>query len=123
MAGAKFNRWDASSNTPLGVACEKGAVRCVELHAYAAGGGLLDAGHKDNGSKLTLIVQLSDASAFDGGHFVTYTEGEAVLHALAAGDGLLINSEKVRACVRHAACVRQPHACVHAQMNACERST
>ena len=31
VAGAKFNRGDASSNTPLGVACEKGAVRCVEL--------------------------------------------------------------------------------------------
>ena len=41
-------------------------VRCVELHAYSKGGALLDADHRDNGSKRTLIVQLSevrDASA------------------------------------------------------------
>ena len=35
-------------------------VRCVELHAYSKGGALLDADHRDNGSKRTLIVQLSE---------------------------------------------------------------
>jgi len=70
-------------------------VRCLELHAYAAGGALLDAGHKDNGSKRTLVVQLSDEASFEGGKFVTWTEGEAVLNELGAGDGLLLNSEKM----------------------------
>ena len=70
-------------------------VRCVELHAYSTNGALLDAGHKDNGSKRTLIIQLSDATAFEGGQFVTWHEGEAVLHELQAGDGLLIDSEKM----------------------------
>lgn len=35
-------------------------VRCSELHAYAVGGALLDEGHKDNGSKRTLIVQVAE---------------------------------------------------------------
>ena len=70
-------------------------VRCVELHAYSVGGALLDAGHKDNGSKRTLIVQLSDAKSFSGVRFVTWEAGEHVLHELQAGDGLLINSEKM----------------------------
>jgi len=70
-------------------------VRCVELHSYAKGGSLLDAGHKDNGSKLTLSVQLSEASAFSGGQFVTWDEGRPVLHSLQAGDAVLINSEKL----------------------------
>lgn len=70
-------------------------VRCIELHAYTVGGGLITPGHKDNGSKFTLIVQLSESSTFEGGRFVTYHEGEAVQHELKAGDGLLINSEKM----------------------------
>lgn len=70
-------------------------VRCLELHAYAVGGALLDAGHKDNGSKRTLVVQLSESSSFNGGQFVTWHEGDAEVHMLGAGDGLLINSEKM----------------------------
>ena len=70
-------------------------VRCIELHAYAVGGGLFTAGHKDNGSQWTLIVQLSAAADFDGGRFVTWHEGGAVVHRLRAGDGLLIPSEKL----------------------------
>ena len=35
-------------------------VRCCELHTYAEGGGLLAAGHRDNGSVLTMSVLLSD---------------------------------------------------------------
>ena len=70
-------------------------VRCVELHAYAPGGALLEAAHRDNGSKWTLVVQLSASADFDGGHFVTWHEGEAVLHQLQRGDGLLINSERM----------------------------
>ena len=70
-------------------------VRCIELHAYAPGGALLEAGHTDNGSMRTLIVQLSDASAFEGGRFVTWHEGAAVKHELQAGDALLIHSDKM----------------------------
>jgi predicted nicotinamide N-methyase/predicted 2-oxoglutarate/Fe(II)-dependent dioxygenase YbiX len=70
-------------------------ARCVELHAYAPGGALLDPGHRDNGSKRTLIVQLTNAEDFGGGRFVTWHEGEHVLHEMQLGDGLLINSEKM----------------------------
>lgn len=69
--------------------------RCIELHAYAPGGALPDPGHRDNGSKRTLIVQLSKATDFDGGQFVTWHEGEPVLHEMQLGDGLLIHSEKM----------------------------
>ena len=43
-AGAKFNRGDAYHVTPLGVACEKGALRCVELllQAHADVNGRID---------------------------------------------------------------------------------
>ena len=70
-------------------------IRCVELHAYSVGGALVTPGHRDNGSKRTLVVQLSDAGAFDGGRFVTWNEGAAVLHEMAEGDGLLIDSERM----------------------------
>ena len=40
-------------------------------------------------------MQLSSPDAFDGGRFVTWHEGEAVLHGLSAGDGLLIDSERM----------------------------
>jgi predicted 2-oxoglutarate/Fe(II)-dependent dioxygenase YbiX len=70
-------------------------IRCVELHAYSVGGALVTPGHRDNGSKRTLIVQLSEAGAFDGGRFVTWNEGAAVPHEMAAGDGLLIDSERM----------------------------
>ena len=69
-------------------------VRCVELHTYAVGGGLIDPGHKDNGSKLTMVVQVSDASEFEGGKFVTWSEGECVVHDLGSGDAVLFHSEK-----------------------------
>ena len=42
-------------------------VRCAELHTYAEGGGLGDAGHRDKGSTLTMSVLLS--------HFSTDSEG------------------------------------------------
>ena len=78
----------AAPTTPL-------HIRCVELHAYSVGGALVTPGHRDNGSKRTLIVQLSDADAFDGGRFVTWHEGAPVPHEMAAGDGLLIDSERM----------------------------
>jgi len=69
-------------------------VRCIELHSYAAGGGLLNAGHRDNGSSLTLSVLLSEG--FAGGHFVTYTDGMPVVHGgMRRGDGLLFRSERL----------------------------
>lgn len=79
--------WGVSPRTSLN-------VRCVELHTYAVGGALLDPGHKDNGSKLTMSVQLSRNDEFDGGKFVTWREGECVEHVLQRGDGLLFQSEK-----------------------------
>eukprot|EP00957_Ditylum_brightwellii_P067900 5154979-Ditylum_brightwellii.AAC.1 len=35
-------------------------VRCIELHHYSTGGGLLTPGHRDTGSALTISVLLSD---------------------------------------------------------------
>eukprot|EP00961_Rhodomonas_salina_P208573 2814694-Rhodomonas_salina.1 len=70
-------------------------VRCIELHTYSRGGALATPEHRDNGSKRTLIVQLSRADEFDGGRFVTWHEGEPVVHQMQLGDGLLINSEKM----------------------------
>jgi hypothetical protein len=72
------------------------AVRCVELHTYSAGGGLMDKGHKDSGSALSLSVMLSDPSGFDGGQFITWegAEHEApVYHAVGRGCGVLFRSE------------------------------
>ena len=76
-----------NSATPLN-------VRCIELHTYTEGGGLPDPTHRDCGSILTLSVLLSDSAAVDGGHFVTWSEGEPVVHALEAGDAVLFRSEK-----------------------------
>ena len=70
-------------------------VRCVELHAYTVGGALVEPGHTDNGSCRTLSVQLNPPCLFDGGRFVTWHEGEAVVHRLEAGDGLLILSGRM----------------------------
>lgn len=47
------------------------AVRCIELHAYAVGGGLITPEHRDNGSKLTISFLLSHTDDFAGGQFVT----------------------------------------------------
>ncbi|KAK3270039.1 hypothetical protein CYMTET_21544 [Cymbomonas tetramitiformis] len=69
-------------------------VRCIELHTYAVGGSLLHPHHRDNGSALTLSVQLSGREDFGGGHFVTWTEGLPILHEIARGGAILFHSEK-----------------------------
>lgn len=47
------------------------------LLSYAVGGGLLEPGHRDNGSVLSMSVLLSDpeADGVTGGQFVTWTNG------------------------------------------------
>ena len=74
------------------------SVRCVELHRYAVGAGLMDREHKDSGSSLTMSVMLSAAEAFDGGTFLTWGAGDAkdtpIRHEVARGDGLLFRSEE-----------------------------
>ena len=70
-------------------------VRTVELHHYAAGGGLVDPGHRDCGSELTLSVLLSDPEHVSGGDFVTYREGKAYAHKMERGDAILFNSQKL----------------------------
>uniref|UniRef100_A0A7S3WA22 Fe2OG dioxygenase domain-containing protein n=1 Tax=Emiliania huxleyi TaxID=2903 RepID=A0A7S3WA22_EMIHU len=71
-------------------------VRCIELHTYAVGGGLLEPGHRDNGSKLSMSVLLSDAATtgLEGGQIVTWSGGEPVVHELRRGDALLFHSGK-----------------------------
>ena len=39
-------------------------TRCVELHTYTTGGGLLAAGHRDRGSVLTMAIVLSAGKLF-----------------------------------------------------------
>jgi hypothetical protein len=72
-------------------------VRCVELHHYSVGAGLMDPDHKDSGSSLTLSVLLTDPSMLRGGEFLTWqghpSTGVAVAHALGLGDGILFRSE------------------------------
>ena len=70
-------------------------VRCIELHTYAVGGGLLDPGHCDDGSTLTISVLLSEAETFDGGEFVTWNKGHPVAHSMQQGDAILFYSERV----------------------------
>ena len=48
------------------------SVRCCELHAYAAGGSLMDPSHTDDGSSLTLSVLL--AAAAGHGEMARYGE-------------------------------------------------
>jgi hypothetical protein len=67
-------------------------VRCVELHTYTVGGGLLQANHRDHGSVLTMSVLLSEADQLSGGQFVTWEGGQAVAHALGQGDAVLLHS-------------------------------
>eukprot|EP00980_Cylindrotheca_fusiformis_P020188 scaffold7266_cov71-Cylindrotheca_fusiformis.AAC.4 len=62
-------------------------VRCIELHHYSTGGGLLIPGHRDTGSDLTISILLSDPkddenddndnknNGVSGGDFVTYKDG------------------------------------------------
>jgi predicted 2-oxoglutarate/Fe(II)-dependent dioxygenase YbiX len=86
MRAAAPRAWDVPNNL---------TVRCIELHTYAPGGGLEAAGHRDNGSALSLSLLLTDAAAFDGGEFVTYAAGAPVCHDVGRGDAVLFPSEKV----------------------------
>lgn len=72
-------------------------VRCIELHHYAAGGGLLTPGHRDYNSSLTISVLLSDPADVSGGDFVTYNhlDGSPVAHKMSRGDAILFNSHKL----------------------------
>eukprot|EP00980_Cylindrotheca_fusiformis_P003622 scaffold814_cov100-Cylindrotheca_fusiformis.AAC.4 len=83
-------------------------VRCIELHHYSTGGGLLIPGHRDTGSDLTISILLSDPkddndendndnnnnnNGVSGGDFVTYKDGIPVAHKMNRGDAILFNSE------------------------------
>ena len=72
-------------------------VRCIELHLYKAGGGLTDTGHYDQGSVLTLSVQLSPPGPNkNGGRFsTTDAYGVETVHELARGDAIIFCSEQV----------------------------
>ena len=72
------------------------SVRCIEKHTYQVGAGLMDEGHRDVGSVVTMSVLLSDPSEHDGGTFLTWDEaGRPVPHELGRGDAIVFNSEKV----------------------------
>ena len=64
---------------------------------YTAGGGLLNPGHRDKGSVLSMSVLLSSPDAVLGGQFVTWTDGGTtpVAHAVGQGDGVIFFSEKL----------------------------
>ena len=70
-------------------------VRCIELHSYAPGGGLLAPAHRDNGSIVTLTVLLSEPGAVHGGEFTTLLGGSPVMHRVEKGGAILFRSEKV----------------------------
>ena len=81
-------------------------VRCVELHTYTPGDGLMIEGHRDQGSIVTMTVLLSDAHSFEGGIFITCARGEPcdgdstlggthVPHLASRGDAFLFHSEKM----------------------------
>lgn len=72
-------------------------LRCIELHHYAAGGGLLTPGHRDYNSDQTISILLSDPDEVVGGDFVTYSplDGSPVAHKLARGDAILFDSHKL----------------------------
>ena len=73
-------------------------VRCIELHTYVTGGGLIGGehrNHRDSGSILSMSVMLSDPEAMTGGEFLTWDHAEArVPHHVAQGDGVLFRSEQ-----------------------------
>lgn len=74
-------------------------IRCAEYHSYGPGGGLLQPGHRDDGSALTMSVLVSEPNvAFGGGEFVTWSEdGRPVAHDdMRCGDAVLFHS-----CVAH----------------------
>ena len=72
-------------------------VRCIELHLYAAGGGLTARGHNDQGSTITLSVMLSEPEPVEhGGRFsTTDVDGVVTVHELAKGDAIILCSEQV----------------------------
>ncbi|CAB9523808.1 expressed unknown protein [Seminavis robusta] len=83
-------------------------VRCVELHHYSAGGGLVTPGHRDWGSDRTISVLLSDPDDVAGGDFVTYeSDGTPVAHPMRRGDAILFQSEKLHNISTITAGVRQ----------------
>ena len=67
------------------------SVRCVELHTYVQSGALMDQGHRDKGSVLTMAVLLSDSAATEGGKFMTWkADGVTpLLHDMERGDAIL----------------------------------
>ena len=68
-------------------------VRCIELHTYSVGGGLLQPGHRDHGSELTISILLSDPAEMQGGEFCTFSEErDVVAHALGRGDAVMLHS-------------------------------
>ena len=70
-------------------------VRCIELHSYTVGGGLVQVGHRDHGSILTMSVLLSDPAGVSGGQFVTYDQRKPVAYAsLKQGDAVLLHSRR-----------------------------
>jgi len=70
-------------------------VRCIEYHTYRPGGALLDPDHRDVGSVLTLSALLVDPDDLDGGEFMTWEDGSAVVHDLECGDAVIFRSERV----------------------------
>ena len=68
-------------------------VRCIELHSYAVGGGLMERGHRDKGSVISLSALLTAPGG--GGAFTTWdADGGAVEHALRPGDAVVFASER-----------------------------
>jgi len=69
-------------------------VRCIELHAYARGGGGLDPKHYDSGSVVTVDLMLDDD--FEGGLFQTHCAdtGTMTSHQFERGDALVFPSGK-----------------------------
>ena len=79
-------------------------IRCVELHTYVAGDGLMESDHRDSGSVLSLSCLLSEPGEhageeatygidFVGGEFVTHAEGQTLEHPMQRGDAVLFSSE------------------------------
>ena len=69
-------------------------VRCMELHTYTAGDGLMTEGHRDNGSVLSMSILLS--CSHTGGSLMTY-DGEGLpptYHDMHQGDALVFHSDK-----------------------------
>ena len=66
-----------------------------EFHKYTAGGGLIDLGHIDIGTSITMSVQLSPPESFQGGLFTTTaTDGHVTQHKLNRGDAVIFCSER-----------------------------